>query len=254
MTRILWSATSVKEKIKALPTHAERKRARKARKYLVKSDESSYADFYKKHKAFLVKKERARRDDSDSDDAQSSDGSSSAMSEIPVATRRLQLGFIETVGIECAIWPHLYWATEMCETAVRAKDVRRAKRPKDRDETSSEEDERDDSEGDSDGGDHDAAKQYMTKVLSPLIGYGTDYALFQFVYDLHMWTMLGAKKHVRGGEVPLRVLLKGASFSPLHWRLRHLALIDAQRQLGYPTLFYHDVALRMVFPVPPVDA
>ena len=122
-----------------------------------------------------------------------------------------------------------------------------SKRPKDRDESSSEEDERDDSEGDSDGGDHDAAKQSgrqslkssnMTKVLSPLIGYGTDYALFQFVYDLHMWTILGAKKHVRGGEVPLRVLLKGASFSPLYWRLRHHALIDTQRQLGYPTLFY----------------
>ena len=59
----------------------------------------------------------------------------------------------------------------------------------------------------------------MTKVLSPLIGYGTANALFQFVYDLHMWTMLGAKKHVRGGEVPLLVLLKGASFSQLYWRL-----------------------------------
>eukprot|EP00972_Heterocapsa_arctica_P102884 15163339-Heterocapsa_arctica.AAC.1 len=57
---------------------------------------------------------------------------------------------------------------------------------------------------------------YVAKVLSPLIGYGTDYALFQFVYDLHMWTMLGAKKHLRGrgGEVPLRILLRGASFSP----------------------------------------
>ena len=75
-------------------------------------------------------------------------------------------------------------------------------------------------------------------MLGPLIGYGTDYALFQFVYDLHMWTMLGSKKNVGQDKVPLRIMLKGASFSPHFWRLRHLALIDAQRQLGFPTLFF----------------
>ena len=79
---------------------------------------------------------------------------------------------------------------------------------------------------------------YLSKVLSAPTGYGTDYALFQFVYDFHMWTMLGSKKHIRGGQIPLRILLKGASFSPPYWRLRHHALIDAQRQLGYPTMFY----------------
>ena len=119
-------------------------------------------------------------------------------------------------------------------------------------------------EGDSDVGDHDAAKQsgrqslkssYMTKVLSPLIGYGTDYALFQFVYDLHMWTMLGAKKHVRGGEVPLRVLfverciLLAVVLAPTTPRIDRCAA-----PAGVRDAVLHDVALRMVVPVPPVDA
>ena len=36
----------------------------------------------------------------------------------------------------------------------------------------------------------------------------------------------------------LQVLLKNAKFSPLYWAVRHNALIDCQRQLGYPTLFF----------------
>jgi hypothetical protein len=54
-----------------------------------------------------------------------------------------------------------------------------------------------------------------------------------------MWTLLGAKRNFgERKEVPLRILCKGVSFSPLYWRLRHAALIDAQRQLGFPSLFY----------------
>jgi len=34
------------------------------------------------------------------------------------------------------------------------------------------------------------------------------------------------------------VMLKGASFSPMFWKSRHFALVDIQRQLGYPTMFY----------------
>ena len=56
-------------------------------------------------------------------------------------------------------------------------------------------------------------QDFLAKVLGPIIGYGTDFELLQFVYDLHMWTVLGGKKNACH-DVPMRVLLKGSPFSP----------------------------------------
>ena len=36
---------------------------------------------------------------------------------------------------------------------------------------------------------------FLAKLSGPIIGYGEDYALFQYIYDLHMWTTLGSKKN-----------------------------------------------------------
>ena len=115
MTRIRWEAQSVKEKIAALPTHRERKQARRAWKYLMTAEASSYKLFYKKHKAFLAK----TKDDGESQS--SSDEPSEATAKQKQRQRQLPLNYIETIGLECAIWPHLYWATDMCETAIRAR-------------------------------------------------------------------------------------------------------------------------------------
>ena len=35
-----------------------------------------------------------------------------------------RLAFMESVGIECAAWPHLYWKISMCETYIRSQDKR----------------------------------------------------------------------------------------------------------------------------------
>ena len=141
----------------------------------------------------------------------------------------------------------------MCMTHVRVSDVRRdkraesdsdedaRKRPIKRtrlDETSSESSDADSNVCEKETGRHSLKASYLAKVLGPVIGYGADYELFQFTYDLHMWTMLGAKRNLRGGDVPLRILMKGANFTPGYWRVRHLALIDMQRQLGLPQLFF----------------
>ena len=85
----------------------------------------------------------------------------------------------------------------------------------------------------------DSARQslkasFLAKVMSSVIGYASDYELAQFVYDLWLWSSLGAK-HASG--VQMRVALAGKPFSPEYWRTRHFALLDLQRQLGYPTLF-----------------
>jgi hypothetical protein len=76
---------------------------------------------------------------------------------------------------------------------------------------------------------------FLAKLMSPVIGYGSDPQLSQFVYDLWMWSALGGAKNASG--VSLRAALSGKSFSPEYWRTWHNGLVDLQRQLGFPTLF-----------------
>eukprot|EP00972_Heterocapsa_arctica_P086170 12702162-Heterocapsa_arctica.AAC.1 len=122
MTRLVWSSTSVKQKIAELPSHKARKKARRAWKYLMSADDSSYATIYKQHTKFLAK--HASPGGGTDDGGEDEEEEEEEADEISVEKRRLPLRFIETVGVECAVWPHLYWRTDMCETAVRSRDVR----------------------------------------------------------------------------------------------------------------------------------
>eukprot|EP00971_Amphidinium_carterae_P067882 1343736-Amphidinium_carterae.5 len=51
-----------------------------------------------------------------------------------------------------------------------------------------------------------------------------------------LWSKLGASKNAVK-TMPLRLVLKGESFSPLYWQVRHAGLHDLQRQCGFPVLF-----------------
>ena len=42
--------------------------------------------------------------------------------------RRRPYNFLEQVGVETALWPHLHWKVSMCESYARASDVRRKAR------------------------------------------------------------------------------------------------------------------------------
>eukprot|EP00973_Karenia_brevis_P008368 1132315-Karenia_brevis.AAC.1 len=64
------------------------------------------------------------------------------------------------------------------------------------------------------------------------MGYGTDWYLQQFVYDLWLWSSLGGAKNAAG--IPMRGALSGKVFSPEYWRTKHMALVDLQRQIGWP--------------------
>lgn len=76
----------------------KREKLQKAYDYLMsKEANSTYRELVKKHNKFL----RQHPDPSDAD-------------------RRRPLQFIETPGVECALWPTLYWCTELCETVERA--------------------------------------------------------------------------------------------------------------------------------------
>ena len=84
-------------------------------------------------------------------------------------------------------------------------------------------------------GRNSAKSSYLAKVLGPTLGYGSTYELFQFVYDLWLWSSLGAKKNTVAA--PMRLAMAGYSFSPEYWQSRHAGLVDLVKQLGLPTLF-----------------
>jgi hypothetical protein len=233
MFRLSWSSDTVKRKVKSIKDKDMRRRARAAYKYLRSETESShYSLFVNEHKKFLTQHENCATD----------------------AQRRRPVQIIEAIGIECALWPHLYWRTHMCETYERSTDCRRGARKVQRSRGRSESDSNSDGEDDrssdqenssksddekvaGEGSRHSVKKSFLAKMHSPLLGYGASFELVQFVYDLCLWTDLGSKKNLKTG-VPLRLMMRGHTFSPMYWKRVHHGLIDLVRQLGYPNLFF----------------
>ena len=94
---------------------------------------------------------------------------------------------------------------------------------------------------------HSFKRRFAALVLGPVSGCACSFELLQFVFDLHLWTDLGSKKSLQQG-VPMRVMMKGSSISPLYWREVHRTLLDAVRQLGYPKLFLTIAPCEWSFP------
>ena len=209
MFRLRWAEEKVPDKIAALHKEKNRLKAEAAYKYLMDAGENCCYKYYvKQHHKFL------RRHDDGGDEKE----------------RRLPLQYFENVGIENALWPHLYWTMDMTETAERWTDIRRVQSRGDDEGLSSDEEE---------GGElgrSSIKKSFMRKALGPICGYFQDFELLQFVYDLSLWSRIGGAKNAVKG-VPLRLVLKGETFSPEFWRSKHAALVDMQRQCGFPALF-----------------
>ena len=209
-----------------------RRKAKEALAYLLATPESAYGRFHALHMEFLGRHGEGATD----------------------GLRKRPYHFLQEVGLECAVWPHLYWTTEMTETLEQWSDVRRetrrrAQRPgalacaaastaeagtEDEAESGSDQEEGDDA----DARRTSVKRSFLAKCLSPLLGYGSTYELVQFVYDLNLWATLGAKKNLGHDTVPMRLLMKGHTFSPLYWKEVHNSLVDLVRQVGLPRLFF----------------
>ena len=233
MVRFAWPDKDVQEKIRLLPRGRDRTKARRAFRFLMTCEESAYSDFVERHRKFLRRHPAADE-----------------------KKRKLPLRFLEEQGLECAAWPHLYWHRNLCETTVRATDERRlAARRTGLSSSSSHASEQEGESGSDDAGAdvrlskgrHSIRHNFLKKVLSPVIGYGEEYELLHFVYDLAMWSSLGGCKN-SAKNIPLRLAVKGASWSPAYWRVRHLGLIDMQRQCGLPQLFRTRAPFEQTFP------
>ena len=285
MMRFRWKPAKVKQTIQGLP-RAERRQARAAYDYLMAhQDVCTYEEFITEHGKYLAAHEA---------------GSISIYGaflhgkrfRIPLLVflrvrlcqepderqRRRRLQFIERVGLECALWPWLFWRTDLCFSHVRANDPRRLARqsketlehvlqgrmpePKRRHRRKSAADagaeepaeeepsdaEQEPEEEEDDGLVRHSVKRHFQKLaLGPLMDYSSNFHILQYVFDLHLWSDLGSKKNL-GSGVSMRVIMKGNSFSPLYWKEVHFTLLDAVRQLGYPKLFFTIAPYEWSFP------
>ena len=91
-----------------------------------------------------------------------------------------------------------------------------------------------------------AKASFLAKVHSAVIGYNSDPQLLQFVYDLWLFTTIGGAKNASG--VGIREALANKPYSPEVWRTYHTALVDLQRQIGWPSLFITIAPYEWSFP------
>ena len=137
---------------------------------------------------------------------------------------------MEEAGLECCLWPHLYWDKEYCETVIRGTDVRRLARVHggfDRIPLWDDQDEDEEPLNAEDLTRNSLKRAFMDKVLGPIPGYGADFEHVQFVFDLWLWSDIGSKRN-KFQHTPMRILVKGALWSPAYWKLRLAMLIHFQ--------------------------
>ena len=91
-----------------------------------------------------------------------------------------------------------------------------------------------------------AKASFLAKAHSALIGYNSDAQLLQFVYDLWLFTTIGGAKN--SANAGIREALAAKPYSPELWRTYHAALIDLQKQLGWPSLFITVAPYEWSFP------
>ena len=203
--RFSWKDVPLEERIDRMEDAQLRAQTKAAAEWLLHREESAYKKFDELQRMYLAAAEKNED-----------------------LSPRMPIQFMESVGIECAAWPHLYWETRTCETYVRSRDKRRLEKS-DKEDTDEAQDviatERRQS----------FKASYLAKLLSRVIGYGTEFELVQFIYDLWLYGGIGAAGNAVKTE--LRAALAGKSFSPEFWKTKHLALQDLQAQIGTPTLF-----------------
>ena len=110
--RFSWHERSVEDRLTDLP-EKDWKKAHPAFEWLREAEGSAYKSFLAGHHAFLEQRAQAV---------------AAGDMDVDKAVKWLPLRFMETVGLECAVWPHLYWDKTMTETYVRSQDARRQAR------------------------------------------------------------------------------------------------------------------------------
>ena len=109
MIRFAWREDSVESRVAALKSRRLRAEGAAALAFLKASRDCDYHEFYREHRAFL-RQQTGRASSVPGRDA-----------------RLLSLAFIERPGLECALWPHLFWSRDLCFSHERVSDPRRGR-------------------------------------------------------------------------------------------------------------------------------
>lgn len=189
--RISWSPLSVSQKISAIPDASRRQRLRRAYRFLLSSSQSSYVNF-------IRQRDRANQDPFDFR---------------VFSDERFH-------GIECALWPHLYHQSDMCESVLEGRTSRLS-----------------------------GKESFFTKLRSPVIDYGLDYELLLYQYDRWLFkTVTGAINTARRQHCSPPIALHQKAFSAGFWQWQHRFLLDTVRQYGLPSLFVTISPYEWAFP------
>ena len=186
--RVYWSALSVPEKIAALEDPQRRAKLRTVHEYLMAKQDSKYSKFILMHSRGVRQPYHH---------------------EIFTAA--------EYQGIECTLWPTLYYSVDMCETMLTGNTNRASSKI-----------------------------SFMHKVLSPVV-----VEMLQFQYDRWLFkTITGAINSSCVFGCSPNCALQQKSFSSSYWHWQHLLLIDAVRQYGFPSFFITTSPYEWTFPWP----
>ena len=168
-----WSSLSVSEKIAALEDLHRRSKLHAVYAFLMAKKDSPYKKFIQMHSRGVRQP---------------------YVHEIFTA--------VDYQGIECALWPTLYYSSQMCETMLTGNSNRASSK-----------------------------LSFMHKVLSPVIDYSLDFKMLQFNYDRWLFkTITGAINSSRAAGCSPNCGLQNKSFSCTYWKWQHLLLVDAVRQ------------------------
>jgi hypothetical protein len=192
-THVTWKTKSVQDCIGMIQNEIRRNACQTAYTFLMKSPLSSYRNFIHMHISNLSDK------------------------------REINLYQLdEHLGIECALWPHVYPFTNWCETAIKENNSRLSRKI-----------------------------SFLTKVFSNILDYSLDYEILQFHYDMWIFTTVsGALSSARKMHAtPVRAL-NAKTFSPGYWKMQHRLLLDAIDQFGYLSLFFTLSPYEWTFPFP----
>ena len=192
--RVSWYSTPVRDRLDEIVDEDRRDRVLDAYYYLLNSAESSYCHFIRmqlcgERRPFLY--------------------------EIYSSPRYR--------GVECALWPALYFRTSLCESVLEGQNNRAS-----------------------------GKISYMHKVLSPVVDFAINYDILQYQYDRWLFkTITGAVNASKASGCSPNRSLENKSFSKTFWQHQHLFLIDAVHQYGFPSLFITLSPYEWTFPFPP---
>ena len=189
--RVTWCPTLVTQEIEAIPDARRKQQLFQAYDFLMDNRDSSYSRFVR---------------------LQANDHPKPFLYQIFTSPMYR--------GIECALWPCLYYKTSMCESVLEGQENRASSKI-----------------------------SFLHKVLSPVVYYSLFFDILQYQFDRWLFkTITGAVNSWKAAGCSPNRSLENKTFSRTFWQHQHLYL-DAVRQFSFP-LFFLSVPTSGHFPFP----